>query len=210
MKRRIWTEEDDQLLLDYYGNVTNEELESLLGRTTRAINQRVAKIMTTSDKAEVSGNYRLSEIANIIGVPYVSMKYKLRNNELCKSVTVGGLHLITYDDFWNWIKGNMNMVKPCNVNIEMISTCPEWYKKYIKDKKMEEKELENKLHTYIKSENERFMKERTNSQWSSEEEEIAYNLRLQGFSYVKIAEMLNRTPRAVQVKLKRKSKDLVI
>lgn len=194
--RKMWTEEEEQFLIDNYGWMEDEALALELGRSVRAIKLKIAYLMDTTDKTELIDGYRVSEISKITGIPVPTIKHKIVNNEFCNASLLSGVYFVEYEDLWDWIENNKNLIKITNVKLSDLSTAPKWYKEYV----LELKELENryltKLEEYVKLNSE-------SKKWKEEEIEIYSVLVKLGVSYKKLSELTNRTARAIQIKFKR-------
>lgn len=194
--RKMWTEEEEQFLIDNYGWMDDEALAIELGRSIRAIKLKIAYLMDTTDKTELIDGYRISDISKLTGIPSATIKHKIINNNFCDSILLSGVYFVEYDILWEWIELNKKDLKICNVKLSDMSTAPKWYKEYV----FEMKELENryltKLEKYVKLNSEV-------KKWTDEEIEIYKVLVKLGISYKKLEELTNRTARAIQVKMKR-------
>lgn len=194
--RKMWTEEEEQFLIDNYGWMNDEALAIELGRSIRAIKLKIAYLMDTTDKTELIDGYRISDISKLTGIPTATIKHKIINNDFCDSILLSGVYFVEYDILWEWIKMNEDKLKITNVKLSDLSTAPTWYKEFV----FEMKELENryltKLENYVKLNSEV-------KKWSDEEIEIYKVLVKLGISYKKLEELTNRTARAIQVKMKR-------
>lgn len=194
--RKMWTEEEEQFLIDNYGWMEDEALAEELGRSVRAIKLKIAYLMDTTDKTQLIDGYRVSEISKLTGIPVPTIKHKIINDEFCNASLLSGVYFVEYDELWEWIKLNENDLKIVNVKLSDLSTAPTWYKEFV----FEMKELENryltKLEKYVKLNSEV-------KKWSDEEIEIYKVLIGLGVSYKKLEDMTKRTARAIQVKMKR-------
>lgn len=194
--RKMWTEEEEQFLIDNYGWMEDEALAEELGRSVRAIKLKIAYLMDTTDKTQLIDGYKVSEISKLTGIPVPTIKHKIINDEFCNASLLSGVYFVEYDELWEWIKLNDSELKIVNVKLSDLSTAPTWYKEFV----FEMKELENryltKLEKYVKLNSEV-------KKWTDEEIEIYKVLVKLGISYKKLEELTNRTARAIQVKMKR-------
>lgn len=124
-----WTTEDESRLLDMYGRMNIEELALLMQRSIKSINRKIIKLMGTSNIYEVSGSYRLSEVADITGRHELTIKNRVNNDKFATCIKIGNRYTFDYDEVWSWLSDNKNFIKFDKVNIDSLSLYPEWYEK---------------------------------------------------------------------------------
>lgn len=195
-KRTMWSEEDEQFLIDNYGRMEDEELSRALNRSIRGIKEKIRYLMDTTDKTELVDGYRVAEISLITGIPKATVKHKLVNKEMCDYISISGVYFVEYDILWDWIKMNKEALKICNINLKDLYTAPQWYKTYVFELKEKENRYLTKLENYVKLNLNKVA-------WDELEVKCVVELSKLGYTSKKLSQITGRTSRAIQVKVKR-------
>ena len=185
-KYRVWTEEDEDLLIEMYGMHSYKKISQRLQRSETAIIQKARK-MNLGSPQQASEYINMSELGECLGRSKSTIKRWIKLKGLPHSKRIISkkekMYRIDVQKFWKWAYENINLMKWELYTRNSLGKEPEWL-----DKKIKEYNSKIKYKT---------------TEWT--ETEIA-NLELwykQGVEIKEIAKRLNRTPTAVDIRLTR-------
>lgn len=191
-KNRLWTNEQIDYLLTYYGKTSLETMSKKLGRSTKAIQHKMYELEGTASAQEYTGFLNSVNIAEITGLTRNATLDIIKAKEMSSVRNGKGTYLVSEDNFWKWVKNNLNRIKAKKIPDYVLSTSPQWYVDSVND--------------LISKENKGQLKSKPLTQY---EKTNAWSLYLKGYTIKEIAKELNREYGAIQMTLYRKKVKLL-
>lgn len=185
-KYKAWTSEDIQNLREWYGIYSFETIAKRLGRTIKGVNTKKNQLklgppleyteyITAFDLAKAlnRGHSSITMWINTKGLPATKRNISIKRK----------YYRIRTSDFWKWAKENQKYMRWNLYEKNSLGQEPEWLEEAIKES----------LKGFTKNHNE----------WS--ETEICYlkEYYKQEMSLVEISKKINRTPAAIDFKLRK-------
>lgn len=179
-KKRRWTEEEENFLIEKYTITNMDSLCKILQRTESAITKKAVNLCLDKQAGYIS----CSRISTITGVDYGAL---INNKELTKVKRRFSGVLATYvreDIFWTWARKNIEKIdtKRLEKNLIYFINVPIWFKR-----------LNKKSKTY-----------KTHKLWTKTEIETLIFLKENcNYPYKEIAERMGRSKASVSIKYRR-------
>ncbi len=185
--KKIWTTDDDEFLLDSYGNTGMRYMVRELQRSEDAIRLRHKELTGTMDMHIAGGYITPRYLASVIGVDQRTVVYWIQESGLkakqfhknIKGDKNRYRYFIDPYDFWNWLENNKQRVNFSHIERGVLLPEPYWLDDEIRKA------------TSLK---------RPKS-WTEEEDELAWMLWQGGVNYRDIARCLNRPEKGTQRRL---------
>jgi len=174
MRGRRWSDYEDELLRKLYGTMSIADLSERMKRTTSAIEGRMRSLEGTANGALLQAFYTTQNVAGFLGVTLPAVKRRINKTDI-PFFKINVNHFIKEEDFWEWLKDNLEQANYKTITEEYELLAPEWYRKIIKQKK---RELRNN---------------NSHKEWDSKEDALLWAEMLKGTSYKQIAVILNRS-----------------
>ena len=183
MSIRHWTEEETQILVENYGQVTMKILLTKLDRSEVAIQNKVARLKLGRWFHNLD-DPTLSEFSKYTNISYATL---LRWSELYglplkkRRLKDFYIKIINLNDFWRWAEKNKNMIEWDKVEKYCLGAEPNW--------------VQIARNAAIKSKDKSMKK----IEWSKDEDEkLLWMLKQHRFTYPQIAKELGRTHGAIK------------
>lgn len=179
-RKRRWTEEEENFLIEKYTITNMDNLCKILQRTESAITKKAVNLCLDKQAGYIS----CSRISAITGVDYGAL---INNKELTKVKRQFSGVLATYvreDIFWTWARKNIEKIdtKRLEKNLIYFINVPIWFKR-----------LNKKSKTY-----------KTHKLWTRTEIETLIFLRENcNYPYKEIAKRMGRSKASVSIKYRR-------
>ena len=179
-KKRRWTEEEENFLIEKYTITNMDNLCKILQRTESAITKKAVNLCLDKQAGYIS----CSRISTITGVDYGAL---INNKELTKVKRRFSGVLANYvreDIFWTWARKNIEKIdtKRLEKNLIYFINVPIWFKR-----------LNKKSKTY-----------KTHKLWTKTEIETLIFLKENcNYPYKEIAERMGRSKASVSIKYRR-------
>lgn len=173
IKKRRWSEYENDLLLKLYGTMSLTDLSKRMKRSERALQEQVKRLEGTFNTEILVEVYKTTDVAGFMGLTQ-SWVHRLMQKGEIPFYKINKRCIIKQCDFWEWLPNNFDKVKFKDILSEFELESPEWYKNIIKEKKRES--INNK----------------SREQWNSKEDAVLWSEMMKGTPYHIIAEQLNR------------------
>lgn len=179
-KKRRWTEEEENFLIEKYTITNMDSLCKILQRTENAIKQKAGRL----DLEKHAGYITCSKINIATGIDYNAL---INNKELTKvKRQFNGVlaHYVREDIFWTWARKNIEKIdtKKLEKNLVYFINVPLWFKRLEKRSKTP---TEYRLWTRAEIETLIFLRENCN------------------YSYKEIAKRMDRSKTSVSIKYRK-------
>lgn len=180
-----WTYDQEQYLLDAYGNVTLPFLCNKLGKSMDSIKQKYKDLTGHCDPYIASGLYSPREVAPVLGVEHRTVIDWIRH----RGFPAKRLHkdedyhryYIEPSEMWKWVEENKDRIPFAHVKQGVFLPEPIW--------------LAQEIRNAIKKGLKRPIK------WTKEEDELAWWWHKGGVNYREIARRLGRPESGTQRRL---------
>lgn len=188
-KRRYWTDEEVNYLLDNYGIVSMQRLMDVLNRSETAIRLKYYDMFGTYDFHSSSGTLTARQVAKVLGVSDSTLCIWIKNLNFpaAQKMRTRNKKDARYEYYiepkkaWDWVKKNKERINFAHVKRKDMLPEPDW------------------LDDEIKKAQQNFLKRPT--AWTEREDEIAFSLMKMGVNYREIAKHLNRPEKGTQRRL---------
>lgn len=184
-KRRYWTDEEDNYLLDKAGSVSSQTMADNLGRTKIAVDTRMYKL-GIGDIRVATGMITANQLSNIVNIDDKTVYMWIRESGLKATHKrirdKGKFFLIKPSDFWEWADKNRNRINFSKIEPKILLPEPEWF----------EEQRKKDYHEIPR---------RRKAVWSKQEEAKLIDLFKINYSISAIAEELGRSEHAIQRKI---------
>ena len=187
MKKRKYSKYEDELLRNLYGTMPIEELSNRMKRSIASLKKRIYVLEGTADYTVLQDVYSTIEIAGFLGIDDSTLRDRLASSDM-PFYKIKNKNVIKHDDFWNWLKVNLDKPNYRTIKSEYELLAPKWYSDVIIKKKRE-----------LSSNNQ-------GKPWNSIDEALVWSEMLKGTPYSEIAKMLKRSVYSIQHKVKCLSK----
>lgn len=180
-----WTEEEDDLLLEMVGTSDYNYIGNKLGRTARAIQNRLIAL-ETEDKLILTGMLTAAELGRLVkrdksyitkliredGLPATqpNLRYKTKEQKTFR-------WMIDPEKFWKWAEKNRDKLNFYLIEEGSILPEPEWV--------TEQRKID-------------YYKPVTRKRWTEEEKKRAIDLLDAGYTRLQVAQTLNRTVSSIR------------
>ena len=129
-KRRYWTDEEDNYLLDKAGSVSSQAMADNLGRTKIAVDTRMYKL-GIGDIRVATGMITANQLSNIVNIDDKTVYMWIRESGLKATHKrirdKGKFFLIKPSDFWEWADKNRNRINFSKIEPKILLPEPEWF-----------------------------------------------------------------------------------
>jgi excisionase family DNA binding protein len=177
--KKIWTEEEKQILVEQYGSVNIITLMQKLNRSKHSI-VIMASRMGLGNKRDYEA-LRIKEIAEMFGVDKTTVRNTWIKNNGLKARRVMNELLVYPDDLLKWMKNNQNCYSTKKLEQNILGKEDKWLKE--------------------KRKKDRNAKPRDKKKWSNEEKERLLIYYRRGLKYSEISERLNRSEDACRCRV---------
>lgn len=179
---RLWTEEEEDLLAEYWGKFKLKLIAQKLNRTEKAVLMRGYQLGLGARK-DAQGHLTIRGLAKICSVEGKTIKnIWIKNGLKCKKIDVktrnGRMTQIIIDDFWKWAEKHKELVNFAKIERHMLLPEPEWF---LAEREKDKIEIPKQY----------------NQKWNKYEDSKLLNYLKMGLNYDEIAEKMNRTARAI-------------
>lgn len=180
-----WTKDQEEMLLNSYGETTLKTLASKLGRTQENVKAKYKRLTGSQSFLAASGKLTSPMIAEGLGVHRKTVtewirKYDLVANRYTDSTMS---HILINDrDLWNWMKDNKERIDFTKCTLGVLVPEPLWYKEEVKLAKL--------------------TKIAKRKEWTMKEIQMGVEMRKEGLTNRQIAEKLNRSYDSVKHKMR--------
>ena len=178
IRKRRWTEEEENFLIEKYTITNMDSLCKILQRTENAIEKKAGRL----DLEKHAGYITCKRISVVTGISYGAL---IKNQELIKvkrKYNNGVLAPYVREDiFWVWARKNIEKIDTLRLqkNLVYFTTVPVWFKR-----------LEKKPKAYI-----------NNRPWTKAEiEKLIFLKEHCNYTYKEIAKRMDRTKKAIDSK----------
>jgi transposase len=188
---RKWTKEEVEYLIEHAGVYTLEHIGQKLNRSTKALLSKLNRLGYTNIR-ELNGYMSCRQLALALGVSRdvvvrwienhglpASKKNYIRKNSKLKH------YFINPEEFWKWAEENQDKINFARVKRYEILPEPAW--------------VEQKRRTAYFS----LQQKKRNKSWTKEEDQLLLKLLKENRTYKEIAEILDRSEKAVQMRKQR-------
>lgn len=186
--KKIWTKEQDDFLLEYYGSATVKWVADRLGKTEHAIRQRLQVIDGSCDTYISSGMLSPRQIAPALGVSHNTIVNWIRYHDFpakrlheVKDTEKRYRYFVDSGLAWKWIKKNKQRINFAHYKYGILLPEPKWLSEEITKAKQN------------------IIKRPTN--WTKGEDDIAWFWYQGGMGYREIAARLKRPETGTQRRL---------
>lgn len=137
MYNKAWTIEEEELIQEMAGLVSFNHIANKVGRTPRAVEQKLKRLGITST-IDSGGWINAKSLARAIGVDGATVirwieQHKLplsnatlRYRKKMNSVKQDSYH-ITAEQFWNWAKKHKDLINFAKIDEEALFPLPDWF-----------------------------------------------------------------------------------
>lgn len=185
-----WTNEEIDYLKENIGTYKITTIANNINRSYDSVVAKLHRLGLSSNTKMYTGLLTIGELSKLLKVDRNTVKNWTENYALpYKQRTTRKLkHFYFIDpiDFWTWSEKNKDKVQFSNIDPQIILPEPDWV------------EAERKI-----EKDSQITKKRSYKPWTTKEDIILVDLRLQGFSYKKIGELMERSPDSVAHRYKR-------
>lgn len=191
--QRIWTDEEDEYLLNCYGSAPLKHISESLQRTVKALESRLNRLGVYGAKANTT-NITVYELAEGLQVDAHTVYNWIKNNKMPYKKMVAKTRefmLIDVLIFWRWVEQNRGLINFYKVPKNSLVPEPAWVDK------------QRDIDYLTRPRNE-------NNKWNDEEDARLRRMFYgEGRTQKEIGELMGRSARGIQKRLDRLRKTKV-
>jgi hypothetical protein len=189
MGSKLWTTEEEDILLESYGSTTVKTLVKRLGKSEDAIKQKMKELTGSYDMHAAGGLFTARQVAPALGVDHRTVCEWIKTmgfpakqlNRKTKHSDKNYQYFIDPYEVWRWVSKNKERVRFAHMERGLLLPEPHW------------------LDAEIKKDAKKGLKRPTN--WTDEEDELAWFWYKGGVNYREIARRLGRPEKGTQRRL---------